>query len=109
MSAGFGDNVRIVDCPETRAKGIAGLVGSVYGETTPSVTGVEVIGATPDDFALKVHFEGTDDEIWIAPELVEFLDHGAGQTITFDGLDKEWVRTESGEWIERDLGGKKPT
>jgi hypothetical protein len=43
MPAGFGDNVRIVDCPETQAKGIAGLVGSVFGETTPSVTGVNGI------------------------------------------------------------------
>ena len=103
MTAGFGDNVRIVNCPETRAKGIDGLVGSVFGETTPSVTGVDVIGDAANDFALNVHIEGVEDEIWITPDLVEFLDHGVGQTITLDGVDKEWVRAESGEWIEHDL------
>lgn len=107
MLAGFGDNVRIIDCPETRAKGIAGLVGCVYGETTPSVTGVDVIGNAADDFALHVNFEEIEDEIWIAPELVVFLDHGAGQTITLDGVDKEWVRADSGEWIEHDLSQNK--
>jgi len=107
MSAGFGDNVRIVDCPETQAKGIAGLVGSVYGETTPSVTGVDVIGNAAGDFALNVYIEGIEDEIWVAPDLVEFLDHGAGQTITLDGVDKEWVRADSGEWVEHDLSQSK--
>jgi hypothetical protein len=27
--------------------------------------------------------------------------------MTLDGVDKEWVRAESGEWIEHDLSQKK--
>lgn len=103
MTAGFGDTVRIVESPETIAKGIAGRVGTVFGFTTPSVTGVDVIGSAADDFALNVDIEGFDDEIWINPDLVEFIDHGAGQTITLEGVNKKWVRSESGEWVEHDL------
>ena len=35
-SIGFGDNVRIVATLVTEAAGIAGVVGQVYGETTPT-------------------------------------------------------------------------
>ena len=40
---GFGDNVRIRSTPLTEELGFAGLSGSIYGETTPSVTSIEVI------------------------------------------------------------------
>ena len=53
MSA-FGDRVRIKETPETRASGVAGLEGDVYGFTTPSVTAIEVVGGSPDDFAINV-------------------------------------------------------
>jgi hypothetical protein len=107
MTARFGDNVRIADSPETQAKGIAGLVGIVYGETTPSISEIDVVGEAVDDFALNVCVDGIEEEIWLAPDLVEFLDHGAGQTIRLDGVDKEWVRSESGEWVEYDLSSEK--
>lgn len=41
----FGDRVRVRQTPATRAAGVAGLVGEVYGETTPSVTGIKVTGS----------------------------------------------------------------
>lgn len=105
-SAAFGDSVRIADTPETRESGIAGLTGSVLGETTPSSTNVKVIGNLDDDFALHVYIEGIENELWLAPDLVEFVDHRPGQTMSLDGIDKEWVRAESGEWIEHDLSSK---
>ena len=40
----FGDNVRVVRTRETEALGVAGRVGQVFGYTTPSITGVVVVG-----------------------------------------------------------------
>ena len=42
MAISFGDNVRVLTTQLTTALGLAGLTGAVYGETTPSDTGVEV-------------------------------------------------------------------
>ena len=50
---GFGDNVRVRSTPNTRDCPVAGLVGKVLGETTPSVTGVQVIGELKTDYALN--------------------------------------------------------
>jgi hypothetical protein len=82
MSSGkpvsFGDKVRVRATPETKAKGIAGLVGLVYGETTPTVTGVVAIGELLDDYAVNVHFDGNSETFWFAPELLEFVDDPGG-------------------------------
>jgi hypothetical protein len=100
MAIGFGDNVRIKDAPETRERGLAGLIGCVHGMTTPSVTSVEVIGELKIDYAVNVHFDELNVSYWLAPELLEFLDHGPGQIITLGGIAKKWTRTTDGEWIE---------
>ena len=96
----FGDNVRIRETNDTLELGVANLVGSVYGETTPSITGVDVVGDLTGDFAVNVYFEETGLDFWFSPDLLEFVDHGAGQTMTLDGAGKKWVRTEDGEWVE---------
>jgi hypothetical protein len=96
----FGDNVRIRPSPETESKGLAGLVGNVYGQTTPSVSGVEVIGELTSDYAINVFFEDRHESFWFAPSLVEFVDHAPGTEITLDGVPKKWVRTETGQWRE---------
>ena len=44
MIVTFGGNVRILSSPETDERELSGKTGHVYGETTPSVTTVEVIG-----------------------------------------------------------------
>ena len=49
----LGDIVDIVSSPETVAAGFAGRRGTCYGFTTPSVTGVEVVGSSDDDLAFK--------------------------------------------------------
>ena len=103
----FGDNVRIRVTRETGEAGVAGLEGQVYGETTPSVTGVEVIGTASDDHALNVHFEGRGEALWFAPEVVEFVDHAVGTEIRLDGVHKRWVRTDDGGWHEDTLTEQK--
>jgi hypothetical protein len=100
----FGDTVRVLATSVTRNAGYADLVGTVYGETQPSVTGVEVIGDLEGDHAINVHFKETDASVWFDPRLLQFVDHGAGQEITLDGVDKKWVRNQSGEWIEQPTG-----
>jgi len=99
-SPSFGDNVRIRASAETHSKGVAGLTGQVYGQTTPSVTSVEVIGETTSDYAINVFFEDRNESFWFAPSLVEFVDHAPGTEMTLDGVGKKWVRTESGDWRE---------
>jgi hypothetical protein len=94
----LGDHVRIVSVPLTEELGYAGREGTCFGFTTPSITGVSVIGETSDDLALSVSFEGSD-AIWFAPELVEFLDHGAG-TVAKVG-NHTYVRTADGDWAEQ--------
>ena len=79
---------------------MAGLVGQVYGETTPSVTGVSVIGHLTRDYAVNVHFEGRKETFWFASESLEFVDHAAGTEIRLDGVPKAWTRKEPGAWIE---------
>ena len=97
-SISFGDRVRVRSTEITVERGIAGLVGQVYGQTTPSVTGVEVIGETKSDHAINVDFEGLGAEYWFAPELLEFVDHAPGTTIDIGG--KKRVRTADGNWSE---------
>ena len=96
----FGDNVRLRSTPETKALGVAGEIGQVYGETTPSVTKVAVIGELVGDYAVNVHFKGRTDALWFVPELLEFVDHAAGTEIRIDGVPKKWTRNASGEWVE---------
>jgi len=99
--AGFADRVRIKSTEETERLGLAGREGQVFGWTTPSVTGVPVIGPTSEDYAVNVHFDDLDEEFWFADELVEMVDHSPGTVISLDGQDKEWVRLPNGEWEER--------
>jgi len=99
LHVSFGDTVRVIDTPITQELGISGLVGSVFGETTPSQTGVEVFGELRSDAAINVFFEDLDKGYWLSPDLVEFVDYGAGAT--YEIGDKEWERTEDGQWQEK--------
>jgi hypothetical protein len=102
----FGDNVRVRSTPETESHGIAGLRGHIYGETTPSVTGIAPIGTLRADYAINVYFEDRKNSVWLAPELVEFIDHAPGTEITLEGIPNRWVRDATGEWMEKNT--KKP-
>ena len=102
MEPSFGDNVEIRGAPETEDSGLAGRRGQVHGITTPSLTGVDVIGASAGDVAVNVHFEELGIGYWFAPELVQVIDHAPGTEIRFDGVPKSWVREEDGSWTERE-------
>jgi hypothetical protein len=96
--AGFGDRVRIRASSETVAAGVAGLEGEIYGFTTPSTTGVQVIGGAPDDYALNVSLESTDATLWVRPDLVELLHHNAGVEVVVGNM--KLIRQTDGSWIE---------
>jgi hypothetical protein len=95
-SLGFGDNVRVRYAPSTEAIGIAGRVGQIYGETTPSVTNPEVVGELLRDYAINVSFPELGRDMWLAEQLLEFLDHGTGTTMTIG--ETTLVRRADGEW-----------
>jgi len=96
----FGDHVRIRSSAETEQMGVAGQVGQVFGQTTPYMTGVMVIGKLSSDYAINVHFDDRNESFWFAPGLVEFVDYAPGTEIGLDDSSKKWVRMENGEWRE---------
>ena len=61
---------------------------------------VAVVGGPTEDTAVNVHFESRNEAFWFAPELIRFVDHGAGQTVSVDGVDKISVRRADGGWDE---------
>ena len=94
----FGDNVRILRTLETERLGIAEMIGNVYGETTPSVTKVEVIGELTSDYAFNVYFDSLDASYWFAPHMLEFVDHAPGTEISVHGSRFKSVRQRDGTW-----------
>jgi len=94
----FGDNVRIAATESTSASGHADRLGVCYGMTTPSVTGVEVVGGAPDDVALNVHFhDEAAEDAWFAPDLVLLVDHAVGSRATVG--DRAFIKTDDGDWV----------
>lgn len=69
----FGDNVRIRATPLTELE-LAGSVGQVYGETTPPVIGVGVIGGSREDYAINVFFDHRKESYWFVAELLKLTD-----------------------------------
>ena len=100
--------MRVRSTPLTQQLGVAGLVGNVFGQTTPSVTGVDGIGESEGDFAINVFFETRTAGFWFTPELLEFVDHAPGAEIRLDGVSKKWIRSETGEWKELDTAAERP-
>jgi hypothetical protein len=89
------NRVRILSAPVTIESGWAGREGTYYGFTTPSVTGIEVIGQT-EDFALNVGF-GDGSKAWFDASLVEDLGYDPEDTMTVG--DQRFVRDTDGNWI----------
>ncbi len=91
----------------SRQSGHANLVGVCYGMTTPSATGVGVIGDTPDDVALNVHFENdAAADAWFAPDLVLLVDPAVGSRATVG--DRSFVKTAEGEWVSDQSSAASP-
>jgi len=102
----FGNKVQIKRTPETEKKGLAEKVGKIYGQTTPSLMDIEIIGTPKEDVAFNVHFEDLNESFWFAEDLLEYVDNGEGAVITLAGVDKKWTKNASGEWIEEDTKPK---
>ena len=98
------DTVRIRSTPEAIRMGLAGLVGQVFGDTTPSVTGIEVIGDTRADKAYNVVIEGQSPDLWFAPEQLELVDHAPGTDIRIGEI--RLIREGDGTWREVQVDGK---
>ena len=94
----YGDNVRILRTAETERLGIADMIGNVYGETTPSESRVEVIGKPDVDYALNVYFDSLDLGYWLAPQLLEFVNHAPGTEVHVHGSPFKSVRQPDGTW-----------
>ncbi|MGC1272650.1 MAG: hypothetical protein WBC44_03000 [Planctomycetaceae bacterium] len=98
-SISFGDTVRVCSTPVTADLGLAGMIGQVYGETTPSITGVDVIGESEADFAIAVMFDERGDTFWFSPDSIEFIDHSPGTRIEIAGHRR--VRDARGVWHDQ--------
>ncbi len=98
VNISFGDNVRILRTPETERIGIAEMIGNVYGETTPSESKVIVIGALSSDYAMNVYFDSLDSSYWLAPHLLEFVNHASGTEVFVHGSSTKSVRQRDGTW-----------
>lgn len=99
----FGNKVKIKRSAETKEKGLAGKIGEVYGETTPSLMNFKIIGQPKQDYAVNVYFEDLGKSFWFDADLLEHLDSGQGTVITLDDIGKKWTKGENGEWIEEDI------
>jgi hypothetical protein len=102
MFDSFGNKVRIKATLATREKGLAGKIGEVRGQTTPSMKDFEIVGTPKEDFAVHVYFDDLEMGYWFDSDLLETIDDGAGTVITLDGVNKKWTKANSGEWIEKD-------
>jgi hypothetical protein len=63
---------------------------------------IQALGTLQSDYAINVSFEDRKESVWLAPELVEFVDHGPGTEITLEGVPKKWTRDATGEWVEKE-------
>jgi hypothetical protein len=61
----------------------------------PSVTGVSVVGNAIKDHAISVTLDGRNDQLWLADDLLEFVDHQTGTTVSIAG--HRLIRDENGE------------
>ena len=89
------DSARIRSTPATVEAGYAGAEGTVFGITTVSVTGVEVVGEPEEDVAVNVDFGESLPSAWFQPSLVEVTGVPAS-TLTIGRARLE--REDGGEW-----------
>ena len=91
----IGDRVRIARSSETAELGWAAREGIYYGFTTPSVTGIQLIGLI-GDIGVNVGFADGVVE-WFDSSLVEYLGYDPSDTMTVG--DRVFVRDSDGAWI----------
>jgi hypothetical protein len=83
----FGGRVRVRSTPLTVAAGVADRVGMIFGQTTPSQTGVDVLGDSTDDFAVNVSFDDPKKVLWFGEGLLELVEAAPEMEVTVvDGV-----------------------
>jgi hypothetical protein len=92
----FGDKVRVRATRRTEQEGIAGKTGIVHSFTTPSQTGVEVVGDCTDDYAIAVTIEGSVSAVWLPENVLELVDRQPGTTVQVGSC--RLIRDEQGQW-----------
>lgn len=70
----------------------------MFGVTTVSVTGVDVIGEVEADCALNVDFNGQLPAAWFQPSLVELVGPPEG-TVSIGGKDFTWAE-DAADFVE---------
>lgn len=93
----FGNKVKIKTSEDTEKINVAGKFGKIFGQTVPSLSGVEVIGNPKRDYAINVYFEDIDDSYWFDESLIETVDTGIGSDIIIG--DQKFIKNETGEWL----------
>ena len=103
----FGSRYRVRRSPLTDSRGLAGLVGTCYGFTTPAASqqGTDHIGdlKSDQDIVVNLNFEERKTSFWFTEDLIEFVDHGAGFEMKLNNVPKRWVKQSDGEWKEYGL------
>jgi RNase P/RNase MRP subunit p29 len=95
----IGHRVRVIKVPQTESSGIAGRIGNLAGFTTPSRTGIEILGVAEHDIAFNVTFQNPDDSAWLAPEYLEFI--GRTSALEIDIYGKRWSWRAEGTLNQR--------
>lgn len=97
----FGDQVEVKSTTETLALGLAGKKGEIFGETTPSITEVEVIGDVIEDYAINVFFEELNEGFWFSSDLLEPVDSDPDREIEITVGRSTFTKNKDGSWEDR--------
>ena len=94
----FGDLVKVKSSKETIELNLANKTGEIFGETTPSITEVEVIGDVIDDYAINVFFEELDEGYWFTQDLLEPIEGDPDREIEITVGNHTLTKNKDGSW-----------
>ena len=100
----FGNLVTIKESLETDELELSNKTGEIYGETTPSITEVEVIGDLMADYAINVYFDDLNESFWFAPGLLEPIELDDDFEVEMSIENTTWIKTKEG-WSEPQFKG----
>ena len=90
----FAGRAKVLATPLTTSLGFADRIGVIYGQTTPSQSGVDVVGEITDDYAVNVYFEELDLAVWFGERVLELVEAAPEiKTTLIDGF----IRVETVE------------
>jgi hypothetical protein len=91
-------NAKIKDHPKTVELKLNGLTGIVFGQTIPSMSGVDdiIVGDSTADSAINVYFDDLKKGYWFSEDLVLFVDHNVGAVASVGQTKME--KQSDGSW-----------